>query len=168
RLAHHVGIYDEIFSQERKRHRPPSGAKVLQRAAEPALLGQHADAASPRFGVAAGQLAPLGPLAQHPRRRRGPLDFADEWKAGLRIGERAPKPSGGLESAHLGLEAGAIFSSGFAIGERRGDQLAEHAGWRPPAHCASRFSLLSAISSRSLANARPLSRISFATRAPSF
>ena len=77
-----VGADHEVLAQHRHLHRVPDRGQVLQAAAEPARLGQHADHARAAGLVVHGQRGRVGDRGQRALGRAGPLDLGDDGDVG--------------------------------------------------------------------------------------
>ncbi len=72
-----VGGDDEVLAQHRDVHGTTHVAQVLEAAAEPSLLGQHADRGGTTGGVVGGERGGVGDRRQRALARAGALDLGD-------------------------------------------------------------------------------------------
>ena len=89
-----VGGDDEVLAQHRHRHREPHPDQVVQRAGEPALLGEHRDGGRSPGLVLLGQRGGIGDLGQRALARAGPLDLRDHRHARARTGPASGSSAG--------------------------------------------------------------------------
>ena len=116
----------------------PHGGQVVQRAAEPALLGQHADTPRSAGLVVLGQLGRVGDLRERALRRRGPLHLGDDahtrrpqhrvgvqrrWCAGGGVSQRVQGHLL-LAGCHVLPHAGEDFvENAHRVADRSGDRV---------------------------------------------
>ena len=101
-LEHLVGIDQEVLAQQRYVDGGPHRAEVVEAAAEPALLGEHADRGGPAGGVLPRQGGRVGDLGEVALAGAAPLHLGDHAGAGraqprhrvpgrVDVGERGPQ-----------------------------------------------------------------------------
>ena len=72
-----VALDDEVLAQQRGLDRGADRPQVVEAAAEPALLGQHADRGGPARGVRRGERGGVGDVGEVALARAAPLDLGD-------------------------------------------------------------------------------------------
>ena len=120
-----VAVDDEVLAQHGYVDRGPHRAQVVEAAAEPALLGEHADRGGTAGGVLPGQRGRVGDLGEVALARAAPLDLGDHARARrpqvrhrvarrVDVGERGPQVGHGIAASRREVLAHA------------GDDVVEH------------------------------------------
>ena len=129
---HLVGADDhEVLAQHRDVDRRAHRGEVGQRAAEPALLGEHADDPRARLGVGAGELGRVGDRRQLALRRAAPLDLRDPRRCPGRAARPSRPAAAAPRTRALDLGEGDLGLAGREVGPDAVDDRTRGHSCRP-------------------------------------